>query len=120
MSARGFKLRSVIVWMALTLLVASLPLGMVWKHYAYVNLSRGLLEAEKRRSGLGNEVLLLETELRRLKDPARLESLARERFGLKEAGPPVLVPAEGQVLAQGGPGKAEDAPRAASWQGARP
>jgi cell division protein FtsL len=104
MSARGFKLRSVVVWMALVLLTTLLPLGLVWKQYAYVNLSRALENAEKDRGSLQNEVMLLETQVGELKEPSRLEELARDHFGLIDAGPPIMVQAEGQVLASNSQG----------------
>ena len=118
MSARGFKLRSVVTWMAMVMLVASLPLGMVWRRYAYVNLSRGLEAAEKDRARLQNEVTLLETQVRALKQPSRLETLARDRLGLVDPGTPIVVQIEGQVFASAGTldGR-RDSVEAASWRG---
>jgi cell division protein FtsL len=103
--------------MAMVMLVASLPLGMVWKQYAYVNLSRGLQTAERDRGRLQNEVLLLETEVRGLMRTSRLETLARDRFGLIDPGPPILVQPEGAVLAgAGGSDGTMDTLKAASWR----
>ena len=115
MSARGFKLRSVIVWMGLICLGASLLMGIVWKQYTYVNLSRGLQRAEKDRGRLQNEVMLLETQVRGLRQPSRLEELARDHFGLIDPGPAIVIQPEGQVLA--GSGKADDSVKTASWRG---
>ncbi|HAO98756.1 MAG TPA: hypothetical protein DCQ83_01790 [Fibrobacteres bacterium] len=117
MSSKGFKLRLVIGWMVGVMLVISLPLGLVWKQYAYVNLSRDLLAAEKERGRLQNEVMLLETEVRALARPSRLESLARDRFGLVDPGPPILIQPEGQVLAGTSGSNGADTMNTASWRG---
>jgi cell division protein FtsL len=122
MSARGFKLRSVVVWMALVMLTTLLPMGLVWKQYAYVNLSRSLQKAEKDRGTLQNEVMLLETQVGELKEPSRLEALARDHLGLVDAGPPIMVQAEGQVLASQTPTEANTGTdsvkvKTASWHG---
>ena len=103
----------------MVLFLASLPLGMVWKQYAFVNLSRGLQEAEKDRGRLQNQVMLLETEVRGLMRPSRLESLARDHFGLVDHGPPIEVQAGDQILAsQEKSGVAgTDSVKAASWPG---
>ena len=122
MSARGFKLRFVFAWMAGVSVIAFLLMGIVWKQYAYVNLSRDLMKSEKEIGSLQNQVMVYETEIRGLKQPARLEALARDHFGLVDGGVPVLVQAEGQVLASGGesgvssPGNANDTMKTASWR----
>jgi type II secretory pathway component PulJ len=87
--------------MAVIFLSASLLLGMVWKQHAYVRFSRDLHAGEKRHASLHNAVLLLETEVRALRQPSRLETLARDRFGLIHPGPPLLVQPDGQILARG-------------------
>jgi cell division protein FtsB len=109
-----FQLRSVAAWMVMVCAAASLLLAMVWKQQAYVSLSRALQAGEKERARLHNSVLLLETEVRALRQPARLEALARDRFGLIHPGPPILVQPSGQILARAVPG--ERAPlRLARW-----
>ena len=119
MSARGFKLRVILGWMAMVMILASLPLGMVWKQYAYVNLSRGLQTAEKDRGRLQNHVMLLETEVRGLMRPSRLEALARDHFGLVDHGPPIDVQPADQILANkdGSGTNGSDSVKTASWRG---
>jgi len=92
MKARGVKLRVVVGWMGLTLFLVSLPLGLVWKQQTYVRYARSLIQTKNERARLQNEVLLLETEVRGLKNPSRLELLARERFGLIDPVATVTVP----------------------------
>lgn len=99
MSARGFRLRTLVLWMGMILILALLPLGMVWKQYTYVNLSRALLECKKDRGRLQNQAMLLKTQVRGLLQPSRLESLARDRFGLIDPGPPIEVQPPDQVIA---------------------
>ena len=101
MSGGAVKLRAVFAWMALTLLVASLLLAQVWKQQAFVRLSRDLIQAGRDRDALATEVLVLETETRALGQLSRLETVARERLGLINPGPPTVIQPEGQVLAQG-------------------
>ena len=115
---RGFKFRSVVGWMALIFLSASFLLGMVWKQQAYARLARDLEVGERKRAGLHNAVLHLETKVRALRQPARLEALARDRFGLIHPGPPLMVLPEGQIFVHGftGGGERPSPPiRAARW-----
>jgi cell division protein FtsL len=100
-SGGAVKLRAVFAWMALTLLVASLLLAQVWKQQAFVRLSRELVQAGRDRDALATEVLVLETETRALGQLSRLETVARERLGLINPGPPTVIQPEGQLLAQG-------------------
>ncbi len=95
------KLRTVIGWMLLVMTVSAFLLGVVWKQYTFVAESRALLRGEQDRERLQNAVMLLETQVRALRRPERLEKLARTRFGLIDPGPPVAVQPEGQVLADG-------------------
>jgi hypothetical protein len=97
---RGFKLRTVFAWMTLMVMTASLMLGKVWKEYAYAHLSRGLFLGEKDKAQLQNEVMLLETEVHALRQPSRLETLARERFGLVDVAAPIVIEREGKALAR--------------------
>jgi cell division protein FtsL len=101
MSGGAVKLRAVFAWMALTLLVASLLLAQVWKQQAFVRLSRELIQAGRDRDALATEVLVLETETRALGQFSRLETVARERLGLINPGPPTVIQPEGQLLARG-------------------
>ncbi len=117
MSARGFKLRAVVSWMALVFLGASLLMGIVWKQYSYVNLSRALLKSDKDRARLQNEVMLLETQVRGLRQPSRLESLARDHFGLIDPGPPIDIQPEGQVLASSASSPEKTDLKISSWRG---
>jgi cell division protein FtsL len=107
MSGGSVKLRAVLLWMGLMLAVVSLPLAQVWKQQAFVRLSRELVQAGKDRDALATEVLVLETETRALRQLSRLETFARERLGLIDPGPPMVIQPEGQVLADAG--KPEDA-----------
>ena len=122
MSTRGLKLRMVFLWMGAISFVACLLMSIIWKQYAYVNLSRQALKSEKGIGATQNQVMVLETEIRSLKQRSRLESLAREHFGLVEGGAPVLVQAEGQVLAMqatpenAAPQNNRDTMKTASWR----
>ncbi len=100
MSGGNVKLRAVFGWIALMLLIVSLPLAQVWKQQTFVRLSRELMQAGRDRDALGTEVLVLETETRALGQLSRLETVARERLGLINPGPPTVIQPEGQVLAQ--------------------
>ena len=122
MSTRGLKLRVVFLWMGAISFVACLLMSIIWKQYAYVNLSRQVLKSQKEIGATQNQVMVLETEIRSLKQRSRLESLAREHFGLVEGGVPVLVQAEGQVLAlqatpeNAAPQNNRDTMKTASWR----
>ena len=99
--------------MAVVSIIAFLLMGFVWKQYAYVNLSRSLLKSDQEIGSLQNRMMVLETEIRGLKQPARLEALARDHFGLVEGRVPILVQAEGQVLAD--QNQSQDTLKTASW-----
>ena len=116
MSARGFKLRSVVGWMVVVLAGAALLMGIVWKQYTYVNLSRALMNSDKDRARLQNEVMLLETQVRGLRQPSRLEALARDHFGLVDPGPAIVIQMQGQILANA-PANNGDSLKTASWKG---
>ena len=100
MSGGSVKLRAVFAWIALMLLIVSFPLAQVWKQQTFVRLSRELIQAGRDRDALATEVLVLETETRALGQLSRLETVARERLGLINPGPPTVIQPEGQVLAQ--------------------
>jgi cell division protein FtsL len=102
MSGGTVKLRAVFAWIALMLLIVSLPLAQVWKQQTFVRLSRELIQAGRDRDALATDVLVLETETRALGQLSRLETVARERLGLINPGPPTVIQPEGQVLAQAG------------------
>ena len=99
---RRIQLRTVVAWMGLVILGASSLLGVVWKQHACARLSRALYHGDKERARLQSEVMLLETDVRALRQPARLETLGRERFGLVDPGPPVMVTLERAPAAYGG------------------
>ena len=100
MSGGSVKLRAVFAWIALMLLIVSFPLAQVWKQQTFVRLSRDLIQAGRDRDALATEVLVLETETRALGQLSRLETVARERLGLINPGPPTVIQPEGQVLAK--------------------
>lgn len=112
----------VFLWMGVISFVACLLMSIIWKQYAYVNLSRQVLKSQKEIGAMQNQVMVLETEIRSLKQRSRLELLAREHFGLVEGGVPVLVQAEGQVLAMQAtpentaPQNNRDTMKTASWR----
>ena len=100
MSGGTVKLRAVFAWIALMLIIVAFPLAQVWKQQTFVRLSRELIQAGRDRDALATEVLVLETETRALGQLSRLETVARERLGLINPGPPTVIQPEGQVLAQ--------------------
>ena len=94
------KLRTVTAWMAVMLTCASLALGHIWKQQTHARLSREIVVVARDRDRLASEVLLLDTETRGLRQYSRLERVARERLGLVDPGPPVMIHPAGQVLAK--------------------
>jgi cell division protein FtsL len=108
MSGGAVKLRAVFGWIALMLLIVSLPLAQVWKQQTFVRLSRELIQSGRDRDALATDVLVLETETRALGQLSRLETVARDRLGLINPGPPTVIQPEGQVLAQAGEGSKEN------------
>jgi cell division protein FtsL len=118
MSGRTVKLRVVVSWIALMLVIVSLPLAKIWKQQAYARLSRELVQAGRERDRLATEVLVLETETRSLGQLSRLETFAREHLGLIDPGPPTVIQPQGQVLASardGRDGKGGDGIQAAEF-----
>jgi cell division protein FtsL len=115
-SAGGVKLRSVIAWIMVMLLAASLALAHLLKQRTHTRLSRELVNTGRERDALATEVLLLETETRGLRQYSRLEAVARQRLGLVDPGPPVVIQPDGQVLAEAKDGGAAPI-RAARWRG---
>jgi hypothetical protein len=109
----GVKLRTVTVWMAVMLSLASLALAHVWKQQTHARLSREIVKIGRERDALAATVLLLDTETRGLRQYSRLEAVARQRLGLIDPGPPIVIQPAGQIVAENG-----GAPiRAARWKG---
>lgn len=88
---RGFRLRNIVALFLSVLLGASVLMAHVWKQNAYVRLSKEAVELDRERKALRDTLALLELEAAELRSPARLEALARERFGLEYGIAPVLV-----------------------------
>ena len=91
-------------------------LSLVWKQHEYVRLARALDLGEKARMQLQSGVMLLETEVRSLRQPARLEALARGRFRLVDPGPPIAVRPEGFSESPAGGVPGENL-HTANWRG---
>jgi cell division protein FtsL len=108
----GVKLRTVTGWMAVMLLAASLALAHIWKQQMHARLSREIVVMGRERDALAAAVLLLDTETRGLRQYSRLEAVARQRLGLVNPGPPVMIQPAGQVLASGDQGGAAPIPEA--------
>jgi cell division protein FtsL len=111
----GVKLRRLAAWMVVMACVAVLALGHVWKQNVHVGLSRDLVKTSRERDVLAAEVLLLETETRGLRHYSRLETVARERLGLVNPGPPLVIQPAGQIVAANETSK--DTIRSARWKG---
>lgn len=105
----GVKLRTVTVWMAVMLLGASMALAHIWKQQTHARLSREIVTMGRERDLLVAGVLMLDKETRGLRQFSRLETVARQRLGLVNPGPPIVIQPVGQVLAAGeGRGGARD------------
>ncbi len=88
---KGFRLRNIIALFLSVLLGASVLMAHVWKQNAYVRLSKESVKLVRERKALRDTLALLELEAGELRSPARLEALARGRFGLEYGSAPVLV-----------------------------
>jgi cell division protein FtsL len=75
----------------LVLVLAGVLVAHVWKQNVYVRLSIDLVKLEKRQEDLRNEIALLEVSVGSLSKLSRLETLARNRFGLEYVKAPVLI-----------------------------
>lgn len=111
----GVKLRRVTMWIVLMLAVASLALAHVWKLHAHARFSREIVAVGRERDKLASEILLLDTETRALRQYSRLEAVARDRLGLVDPGPPVMIHPAGQILADAEAGG--DGISSARWRG---
>lgn len=103
---RGFKLRSIIALFLLVLMGASVLMAHVWKQNAYVRLSKEAVKLAREGKALRDTLALLELEAGELRNMARIEALARARFGLEYGAIPILVypetgDAKRDVLARG-------------------
>jgi cell division protein FtsL len=98
---KGLKLRSVIGLFCLVLILAGVLVAHVWKQNAYVRMSMDLVKLEKQQAQLRNEIALIEVSVGSLKKISRIESLAKNRFGLEYGKSPVLVylDADGEAVA---------------------
>lgn len=88
---KGIKLRAIIGLFCLVLCGAGVLVAHVWKQNAYVRLSMATVKLGKERSALRNDIALLDVSVGGLKKRARIEELARERFGLAYGNSPVNV-----------------------------
>lgn len=88
---RGFKLRSIIALFFLVLMGASVLMAHVWKQNAYVRLSKEAVRLAREGKALRDTLALLELEAGELRNMARIEALARARFGLEYGAIPVLI-----------------------------
>src|SRR4051812_24354270 len=85
MSARDSRKNSR-TWMrfwpiALTLLMA---IGTVWLRLLIIRTTYAIHQTDKSIQNLGQEREIIELKLAALKSPRKLESLARQRFGLSQ------------------------------------
>lgn len=76
--------RNVLAPVALSVLVAALALLLVWQRLRVVQFGYVLSSAAKLERRLEGDNRELKIELATLTAPGRLESMARERLGLKE------------------------------------
>jgi len=98
---KGLKLRSVIGMFCLVLILAGVLVAHVWKQNAYVRMSMDLVKLGKQQAQLRNEIALIDVSVGSLKKISRIESLAKNRFGLEYGKSPVLVylDADGEAAA---------------------
>jgi hypothetical protein len=80
---KGFRLRNIVALFLLVLMGASVLMAHVWKQNAYVRLSKESLKLARDHKALRDSIALLELEAGELRKLARIEGLARERFGLE-------------------------------------
>ncbi|MEO6097098.1 MAG: hypothetical protein ABIW76_16025 [Fibrobacteria bacterium] len=88
---KGLKLRTIIGLFCLVLCAAGVLVAHVWKQNAYVRISMGAVKLAKQKAQLRNDIALLEVSVGGLKKISRLESMAKNRFGLEYGRTPVLV-----------------------------
>lgn len=88
---KGFRLRNIVALFLFVLLGASVLMAHVWKQNSYVRLSKESVKLERGRKALRDTLALLEMEAGELRNLARIETLAREKFGLEYGNTPVLV-----------------------------
>ena len=118
---KGFRLRNIVALFLFVLLGASVLVAHVWKQNAYVRLSKESARLAREHKALRDSIALLEMQAGELRKPARIEGLARARFGLEYGKHPVPVypagasrPAEG-VLAIEGRGAGGERIGKAAW-----
>lgn len=80
---KGFRLRNIVAIFLLVLMGASVLMAHVWKQNAYVRLSKEGLKLSRDQKSLRDSLALLEMEAGDLRKLARIESMARTRFGLE-------------------------------------
>lgn len=105
---KGFRLRNIVALFLFVLLGASVLVAHVWKQNAYVRLSKESARLAREHKALRDSIALLEMQAGELREPARLERLARARFGLEYGRHPVPVypagaarPADGALARTG-------------------
>jgi cell division protein FtsL len=103
---KGFRLRNIVALFLLVLMGASVLMAHVWKQNAYVRLSKEGLKLTREHKALRDSLALLEMEAGDLRKLARIEGMAKQRFGLEYGIPAVPVYPEGAegkegVLARG-------------------
>lgn len=88
---KGFRLRNIVALFLFVLLGASVLVAHVWKQNAYVRLSKESARLVREHKSLRDSIALLEMQAGDLRKPARIEGLARARFGLEYGKHPVPV-----------------------------
>lgn len=80
---KGFRLRNIIALFILVLMGASVLMAHVWKQNSYVRLSKEGIKLAREGKALRDTIALLEMQAGDLRKLARIEGLAKERFGLE-------------------------------------
>lgn len=94
---KGVKLSDVLVWFTVLLCIAGLFVANVWRQNAFIHASKENIALRKQVERLESDVVGIQMEIDGLRDNNRLETLARDRFGLAYAGVPVPVYSEGKA-----------------------
>ncbi len=94
--ARAYRGPGVLYFSVLLSLTVIFSLAYVWLRMQRIDLAYRLSRNQQREQALDNEQQRLLYTLARLKDPKRLEAIAREKLGL-------APPAPGQVVALDAP-----------------
>jgi len=89
------KLRRVVGLFALVLCAAAVLVAHVWKQNACVRLVKESMKLERECGRLKSGIALLELETGSLRRMSRIESIAREKFGLVYGSQPTPLYPEG-------------------------